>query len=47
MYFQVQSETETIDFPVDLDMAAVRGVMRPRGEAVATMKAVTYTITIT
>ena len=47
VYFQVQSETETIDFPVDLDMAAVRGVMRPGGEAVATMKAVTYTINST
>ena len=29
VYFQIQSETETIAFPVDFDMAAVRGVMRP------------------
>ena len=27
VYFQIQSETETIDFPVEFDMAAVRGVM--------------------
>ena len=47
MYFQIQSETGTIDFPVDFDMAAVRGVMRPGGEAVASMKAVTYTINLT
>ena len=38
MYFQIQSETETIDFPVDFDMAAVRGVMRPGGVAVAPIK---------
>ena len=37
MYFQIQSETETIDFPVDFDMAAVRGVERPGGEAMASM----------
>ena len=43
VYFQIQSETETINFPVDFDMAAVRGVMRPGDEAVALMKAVTYT----
>ena len=30
VYFQIQSETETIDFPVDFDMAAVRGVNAPR-----------------
>ena len=47
MYFQIQSETETIDFPVDFEMAAVRGVMRPGGEAVASIKAVTYTINLT
>ena len=35
MYFPTQSEIETIDFPVGYDMAAVRGVMRPGGEAVA------------
>ena len=38
---------ERIDFPVDFDMAAVRGVMRPGGKAVALMKAVTYTINLT
>ena len=37
---------KTIDFPVDFDMAAVRGVMCPGGEAVASMKAVTYTINV-
>ena len=47
VYFQIQSETETIDVPVDFDMAAVRGVVRPGGEAVASMKAVTYTINLT
>ena len=47
VYFQIQSETETVDFPVDFDMAAVRGVMRPGGEAMASMKAVTYTINLT
>ena len=26
VYFQIQSETETIDFPVNFDMAAVRRV---------------------
>ena len=43
----MRSDTETIDFTVDFDMAAVRGVMRPAGEAVASMKAVTYTINLT
>ena len=38
---------ETVDFPVDFDMAAVRGVVHPGGEAVASMKAVTYTINLT
>ena len=47
VYFQIQSETETIDFPVDFDMAAVRGVMRSGGEAMASMKAVTHTINLT
>ena len=47
VYFQIQSETETIYFPVDFDMAAVRGVMRSGGEAMASMKAVTYTINLT
>ena len=46
VYFQIQSETETINFPVDFDMAAVQGVMRPVGEAGASMKAVTYTINL-
>ena len=41
--FQTQSETITIDFPAVFDMAVVRGVMRLGGEAVAPMKAVTYT----
>ena len=36
---------ETIDFPVDFDMAAVRGV--PGGKAVASMKGFTYTINLT
>ena len=30
VYFQIQSETETIDSPVDFDMAAVRRVNAPR-----------------
>ena len=33
VYFQIRSGTQTIDFPVDFDMAAVRGVMRPGGES--------------
>ena len=47
VYFQIQSETGTIDFPVEFDMAAVQGGMHPSGEAVASMKAVTYTINLT
>ena len=47
VYFQIRSGTKTVDFPVDFDMAAVRGVMCPGGEAVASMKAVTYTINLT
>ena len=47
VYFQIQSETETIDILVDFDMAPVRVVVRPDGEAVASMKAVTYTINLT